>query len=246
MKTLCFDTSSKTMSVSLFESELLVANYILNIKKNHSITLLPTIDQLLKDVSWTPGALKKIVVAKGPGSFTGIRIGVSVAKTLAYTLKIPLYAVSSLAMLAYNAYDYQGTLVVLFDARRENVYAGAYKFFDNGKLQNIIPDAHISLDNLFNVLKNKQNILFLGEDVVKFSEKIKKSLPHSKICANFLWNIPNSSNLVSVSRFSEPIIDIHGFIPGYLKLVEAEEKWLATRGSEEHADYKETRSVEKI
>ena len=99
MKVLAFDTSSKALSVALLEEENRLAELTLTIKKNHSITLMPTIEFLMTSIDWKPTDLDRIVVAEGPGSYTGLRIAVATAKTLAQTLKIDLVGVSSLLAL---------------------------------------------------------------------------------------------------------------------------------------------------
>ena len=99
MKLLAFDTSSKALSVAILEDETLLAETTLTIKKNHSITLMPVIDFLMRQIDLTPKDLDRIVVAEGPGSYTGLRIAVATAKTLAHTLGIELVGVSSLLAL---------------------------------------------------------------------------------------------------------------------------------------------------
>ncbi len=90
MKVLAFDTSSKALSLAILEDKQVLAETTINIKKNHSITLMPAIDFLMASLDWTPKDLDRIVVAEGPGSYTGLRIAVATAKTLAHTLNIEL------------------------------------------------------------------------------------------------------------------------------------------------------------
>ena len=99
MKILAFDTSSTALSVALLEDEKLVAESTVTVKKNHSISLMPTIDFLVAQAGWQPADLERIVVAQGPGSYTGLRVAVATAKTLAYALDIDLVGVSSLQAL---------------------------------------------------------------------------------------------------------------------------------------------------
>ena len=96
MKVLAFDTSSKALSLAILEDKQVLAETTINIKKNHSITLMPAIDFLMASLDWTPKDLDRIVVAEGPGSYTGLRIAVATAKTLAHTLNIELVGMSSL------------------------------------------------------------------------------------------------------------------------------------------------------
>src|SRR3954451_3344025 len=103
---------------------------------------MPAIETLLKDCETTPSELDKIVVAKGPGSYTGVRIGVTIAKTLAWTLKIPLSGVSSLEVLAANGRYFDGLISPLFDARRGQLYTGLYEM-EKDSLKTVIEDCNI-------------------------------------------------------------------------------------------------------
>jgi len=153
---------------------------------------------------------------------------VTTAKTLAYTLKKELVGISSLQTLAANCVGQTGLIVPLFDARRKNVYAGAYRFV-NGVWQNELPDQHISLRELLEQLKNEPNLFFVGEDVEKFTEEIAQIIPHGEICDVPQWQIPNAAAvLAALGSVAEPVENVHGFLPAYLKKVEAEENWLKT------------------
>ena len=99
MKILAMDTSNKALSLAILENKELLGQVTFNIKKNHSITLMPAIDFLMNSLDLKPADLDRIAVAQGPGSYTGLRIAVATAKTLAHTLKIELVGVSSLLAL---------------------------------------------------------------------------------------------------------------------------------------------------
>ena len=111
---------------------------------------MPEIAEILTESKINKTEITDIVVAEGPGSYTGLRIGVTVAKTLAYALNTNLYGVSSLKALASTVKDSTKLLVPIFDARREAVYAGVYQYQDN-ELITIIDDTYIPILNL---LKN--------------------------------------------------------------------------------------------
>src|SRR5690606_31260140 len=93
-----------------------------NVPKTHSLRLMPAIVQLMNDLNMKPNDLDKIVVANGPGSYTGVRIGVTTAKTLAWSLNIPVVGVSSLEVLAYQGRFFNGFVSPFFDARRQTVF----------------------------------------------------------------------------------------------------------------------------
>ena len=169
MKILAFDTSSTALSVALLEDEKLVAETTVTVKKNHSISLMPTIDFLVAQAGWQPSDLERIVVAQGPGSYTGLRVAVATAKTLAYALDIDLVGVSSLQALTNLSVD--GVVIPIMDARRNNVYVG---FYENG--QAIAPDRHAAFTDVLEQAKVYEKVTFVGE-VAHFVDQIKESLP---------------------------------------------------------------------
>src|SRR5574342_1006942 len=129
MTVLAIDTSNYALGVALLEENQVLGEYITNLKKNHSVRIMPAIQTLMKDCERVPADLTKIVVAEGPGSYTGVRIGVTIAKTLAWTLNIPMSGVSSLEVAAASAGRYfDGYVSPFFDARRGQIYTGLYKY----------------------------------------------------------------------------------------------------------------------
>ena len=217
MKVLAFDTSSKALSLAILEDKQLLAETTINIKKNHSITLMPAIDFLMASLDWTPKDLDRIVVAEGPGSYTGLRIAVATAKTLAHTLNIELVGMSSLLALVPN--QQEGLVVPLMDARRNNVYAGFYEH-----AQPVFPEAHLSfaevLEQVLEQVKDVDQVTFVGE-VGAFVEQIQEQLPQ----ANYQETLPNAANL-ALWAWDKEADSLHDFVPNYLKRVEAEENWL--------------------
>ena len=213
MKVLAFDTSSKALSLAILEDKQVLAETTINIKKNHSITLMPAIDFLMGSLDWTPKDLDRIVVAEGPGSYTGLRIAVATAKTLAHTLNIELVGMSSL--LALVPYQQEGLFVPLMDARRNNVYAG---FYENAKP--VMPEAHLSFAEVLEKVTDAEQVTFVGE-VGPFVEQIQEQLPQ----ASYQETLPNAANL-ALWAWDKKADSLHDFVPNYLKRVEAEENWL--------------------
>ena len=213
MKVLAFDTSSKALSLAILEDKQVLAETTINIKKNHSITLMPAIDFLMASLDWTPKDLDRIVVAEGPGSYTGLRIAVATAKTLAHTLNIELVGMSSL--LAMVPRQQEGLLVPLMDARRNNVYAG---FYENAKP--VMPEAHLSFAEVLEKVTDAEQVTFVGE-VGPFVEQIQEQLPQ----ASYQETLPNVANL-ALWAWDKKEDSLHDFVPNYLKRVEAEENWL--------------------
>ena len=209
MKLLAFDTSSKALSVAILEDETLLAETTLTIKKNHSMTLMPTIDFLMQQIDLKPKDLDRIVVAEGPGSYTGLRIAVATAKTLAHTLKIDLVGVSSL--LALVPEDLEGLVVPIMDARRNNVYAG---FYQGDQL--VAPEGHFPFEEVLERVATSEQVTFVGE-VTAFEGQIQAH--------TFSETLPDAVKIGRLGLKQAPA-SLHDFVPNYLKRVEAEENWL--------------------
>lgn len=214
MKILAFDTSNKTLSLALLEDRELLGQVTLNIKKNHSITLMPALDFLMGSLDLKPADLDRIAVAQGPGSYTGLRIAVATAKTLAYTLGADLVGLSSL--LALVPQEAGGLVIPLMDARRNNVYAG---FYENGRA--LRPEGHMALEQVLAwAAEASPAVTFVGE-IAAFEEQIRAALPEAGIQPS----LPDAAVLGRLA-LSQPAQSVHDFEPNYLKRVEAEENWL--------------------
>ncbi len=163
MLLLAFETSAKSASVALFEGEKLLGEQYQNTGLTHSQTLLVMAQELLAQCGKTPGEVKALAVANGPGSFTGVRIGVAAAKGFAWGKEIPLYGVSTLEAMALGLGIYQGYVCPVMDARRTQVYNALY-YVNQGRLETVAPDRAISLEDLKNELKTLQEPIFLVGD----------------------------------------------------------------------------------
>lgn len=226
MKILAIDTSNNVLGISLVDNEKVLGEHITNVKINHSVRVIPAIEHLMKECEIKPSELTKIVVAKGPGSYTGVRIGVTIAKTLAWTLNIPLVGVSSLEILAASVGRYfHGSISPLFDARRGQVYTGLYQYNEE-KLSVIVKDQLVlSKDWAAELQKRSDNILFLGNDLPLHRAVLEETLGGKAIFAAVTEHNPRPSELAFLGRSSLGE-DVHSFVPNYIRLAEAEAKWL--------------------
>ncbi|MDE3840728.1 tRNA (adenosine(37)-N6)-threonylcarbamoyltransferase complex dimerization subunit type 1 TsaB [Bacillus methanolicus] len=229
MKVLAIDTSNYPLGIAIINEEKVMGEYITNVKKNHSIRVMPAIEALVKECDITPADLTKVVVAKGPGSYTGVRIGVTIAKTLAWTLNIPLVGVSSLAVIASGVGRYfNGYVSPIFDARRGQIYTGLYQY-QNGKLVAIKKDGIILTEDWVNQLRELDKpILFAGNDLPLHKDSIQANLEEKAVFAEITEHNPRPSELAFLGK-DQPGEDIHSFVPNYIRLAEAEAKWLESK-----------------
>lgn len=225
MKVLAIDTSNYALGIALAENDKIVGEYMTNMKKNHSVRVMPAIEQLLKDCETKPTELDKVVVAKGPGSYTGVRIGVTIAKTLAWTLNIPLAGVSSLEALAANGRYFDGLISPLFDARRGQLYTGLYRYNENG-ISTVVEDTNILNTEWAEQLSHyDEKILFIGSDIDIHRAALKDILGDKAEFSPIQIFNPRPGELAFLGM-DKPTEDIHQFVPNYVRMAEAEAKWL--------------------
>ena len=165
MKILALETSAKSVSVAVTEGGVLLAQAYQNRGMTHSVTLMPLLDGMLKSAGLTLDEIGVIAVAQGPGSFTGIRIGVAAAKGLAWAKEVPCCGVSTLAAMAYGAADFDGLIVGAMDARRQQVYNAVFRV-ENGGITRLCEDRAVSVEQVAQELKEsnyRENILVIGD-----------------------------------------------------------------------------------
>ncbi|NWQ43708.1 tRNA (adenosine(37)-N6)-threonylcarbamoyltransferase complex dimerization subunit type 1 TsaB [Bacillus sp. EB106-08-02-XG196] len=230
MTILAIDTSNYPLGVALIEDNQVLGEYITNLKKNHSVRIMPAIQTLMKDCERVPAQLTKIVAAKGPGSYTGVRIGVTIAKTMAWSLKIPLVGVSSLEIIAAGAGRYfDGYISPLFDARRGQIYTGLYEY-QSGKLTTVKDDRLVlSADWADSLQELKKPILFVGNDIPLHQTVINDTLGSQAVFSAITEHNPRPAELALLGKDKQGE-DIHSFVPNYIRLAEAEAKWLEANG----------------
>lgn len=210
---LCLETSTTNCSVSLVnEDGLLACIEDYDTQYSHAERLHNFIDQVLKDMDVPAEKLSAIAVSKGPGSYTGLRIGVSAAKGLCYALDIPLISIPTLQSLAKQITTQEGVIVPMLDARRMEVYATV---FSNEYKELRETKAEILDENSFAQYLSKGKVHFIGNGVEKFS----------KICThpNALFvegKLPSAKYMASLSYYkflNEDFENVSYFEPYYLK-----------------------------
>lgn len=163
MLLLAFETSAKAASVALFQDEKLLGESYQNTGLTHSQTLMVMAQELLKQCGRTPQEVEAAAVAAGPGSFTGVRIGVAAAKGFAWGGNIPCWGVSTLEAMALGLGAYDGVICPVMDARRSQVYNALF-YVNQGTVIRKCEDRAISLAELGQELKNLEKPIFLVGD----------------------------------------------------------------------------------
>lgn len=222
MIVLSIDSSSKVATCALLNNDELLGEYVLNNKREHSVLLMPMIENLLKECNLTIDDIDGYVVSRGPGSFTGLRIGMATVKGLSFGSSKPYISISTLDSLAYNLINFNGIICPIMDALRENVYTALYKN-ENGKLKNILDPTPMDIDKLVELLKEKdEEVIFTGDGLLKHKEYIEKNFKNAKFAPNHL-NIVRASSLgeLGLIRLNEGQCDDPNSAPIYLKQPQA-------------------------
>ena len=211
MLILGIDTSTKICTCSIFDSENgVIAETSLSVKKNHSNIVMPIIDNLFKISDLTINDIDKIAVAIGPGSFTGVRIALGIAKGLAMALNKPLIAINELDILEAIASGNENEIIPLIDARKERVY---YKY------QNTYVDDYL-INLISNFDKNKKYI-FVGDGAINYKNILKDNLGENAIILPMYNSFPRASILCELAINKEEA-NIYTLEPEYISKSRAE------------------------
>ena len=176
MKLLVLDSSGLVASVALIEDDQLIAEYTTGNKLTHSQTLLPMLDEVIKRTSFEIEDIDAVAVAKGPGSFTGLRIGAATAKGLGLALDKPIIPVPTVDGLAYQLFGTSMIICPMMDARRKQVYTGIYRFEEH-QLMTLKEQWAAPIEELLEELNQRgEMVTFLGDGVPVFRELIAEKL----------------------------------------------------------------------
>lgn len=183
MLILAIDTSTHSGSVALFHDEKgLIAEQFLNIKKNHSDTIMTAIDSLLKYAAVDIDDVEKIAVATGPGSFTGIRVGVGIAKGLVFGKNKKIVSINTLDLIANNISYTENYIMPLIDARKGRAYYSLYKF-ENEEVKKIEEYKDGTIEEFLENYKDKK-IIFTGDASYIYKETIKNIMKENAFFTN--------------------------------------------------------------
>lgn len=205
---LFFDTSSDLLKVSLIKDDKIIFDKELHTKNDHSSYLVPTIDEAFKSNNIDFKELDEIIVGNGPGSFTGTRISIAVAKTYAFSFNIPVYMISSLEELIYDndGYDFY---VPIIEEKKENLY---FSIFDKNK-KRVMDDTYSSTEYMYKKLEELDGKILL----ISLSDKEYDKYDTVKASINAL-------NIMKNIDVNNEKVNPHLLKPNYIKKIEAEAK----------------------
>ena len=223
MKILGIDTSTPIGSVALIDDDNLVAEHTLNIVQAHSSRLMPAIDTVLKWGDITAADLDGCAVGVGPGSFTGVRIGVATIKSLCYALDKPIIGVSTLEAVAYNLRWTNGVICPLFDARRSEVYGA---IFEGGtEWQRLTEELCLPIDAFLDRLDTHTGsdspINLVGDGLFTYGEAVRERLGERAQFADVIFNVPRGATVAHLGRQrlqNDDVDDYWTLVPNYVRI----------------------------
>lgn len=225
MKIFAIETSTMMGSVAIMDQAGLIAEYRLNIKSTHSERLMKTIDEVLKDSSLTLEDIDGYAVSIGPGSFTGLRIGLSTVKGLSFITKKPIAAIPTLDALACNISFSQYQICPMLDARKKEIYTSLYSNTEEGEMIKLLEDTVIKPESFLR--KIKEPTVFLGEGATIYREIIRESLGPLAFFAPSAKQLPSAAsvaelglNAIMSGRSEDPAT----LVPKYIRKSEPEIK----------------------
>ncbi len=238
MRVLGLDTATLTASAAIIESGRLVGEFTLNTEKVHSRRLMPLVASLLAECGLFGDGLDGIAVSAGPGSFTGLRIGMATAKGLAFAWQKPVVRVPTLEALAFNLSGQAGLVCPLLDARREEVYGAVYRV-QAGELVTVREGAAVPLESILADLAAWiEPVTFLGDAIPRFRPLIAERLGERAKWAPPALALPRGSSVAELGRrmlLAGQADDAYSLQPLYLRRSQAEVLWEANRSQNDGA-----------
>lgn len=229
------DTSTENLSIALFDGKKVIGSWDLMTKMQHGASLVWEINHLLSQYGISQDEIRGVISGRGPGSYTGLRVGVTACKIWAVSQNIPLYQVSSLALMAALVPDTKAIIIPLMDARRMSCYVGAYQW-QKDRVEPLWEDQHADWGEWLNQYGGYfESVTLIGKDLDKFVQVFKETLPQVHVEVRdgigFLPQIKMAYH-TPIQEVASPDL----FTPFYGQATLAEREWIEKKGNgaEEH------------
>lgn len=225
MKTLALDTSTLMATCAIIDENNLLAEYSVNQDMTHSENLMPMVDELIENLGISISDIDLFGVAVGPGSFTGLRIGLATVKAFSHVLNKPIVGVSTLEGLAYNL-PYNEYVIPIIDARRDRVYTAVYKW-NEGRLKTIEKEQVINIYELIDIVNSidSKNIVINGNGTIEYRDVLKSKLKKDVILSKPSQNVCRASSIaeIAMDKYKNGMEDDYTTLaPVYLRQTQAE------------------------
>ena len=219
------DTCCNAATAAIVDDKRLVAQTVVNMGRTHSQIMMPQIEEMFKTTEIDAKDIDAFAAAVGPGSFTGVRIGVATVKGLAQATDKPCIEVSTLEALAYSCKFFDGIAAPILDARREQVYNALFDC-KNGKMTRLTQDRALALADLLKELNDlHRNVIFMGDGVFVFEEEIQKVLGERAFFApkTTLMNLGGAVAQIGLEKLQRgETVSYSRLVPSYVRLSQAE------------------------
>lgn len=223
VKILAIDTSSSNLSIAITENDKILIELNFNSKQDHCTNLMPHIDYILNYINLDISEIDYFALSAGPGSFTGLRIGLATVKAFSTVFNKKIIPISTLKNLAYNLFVNNKYIAPIIDAKSGRVFAGIYKWEQN-KITTIYNDTNTTINEFLNYIKEQNlDVVFLGDGAKVYKNEIEKAIHNPDICPDYI-NYQKASNLAFIAfdmiknnEYIDPNFDIN-----YLRKSQAE------------------------
>lgn len=225
MKILGIDTTSFPASVSISDDDIIIGEYVIRNQRKHSQNIMVMTERLLDDLNIKISDIDVFALTCGPGSFTGLRIGISTVRAFAQALGKPVVAINTLETLAYNLCFFDGIIVPMLDARRDEVFAAAYKSEGTDIVETVSPCV-MTISEITKRFKNEKKVIFCGDGAIIHRTELE-------VCNNFKFapmnlNETRAASLVAAARkkaLNNETVNYNDVLPIYLRKSQAEREY---------------------
>lgn len=223
MKILAIETSTKRLGIAIADEDSILAEYKGDAALRHAQDVIPNIDGLLKKIGSKLGEIDAFAISIGPGSFTGLRVGVSTLKGFNLVTEIPIITVPTLDVIAHNALDLSGRICVIVDAKKNNLYTSLYRA-EGGGIIKVWDYSLVSTDELIEMVQKEkkrnpqEDILFLGDGIERHGKAIEDRLKGVRLAERELW-FPDAkvvANLAKKKFVTKEFEDPDRLVPMYI------------------------------
>lgn len=231
MRIFAVDTSARSASAALVENGVIKGEYFINTMLTHSETLMPIVDLLFKSVRVEPKDVDCFAVNCGPGSFTGLRIGIAAIKGMTFALEKPCIAVSTLESMAYNLLGENAVVCAVMDARCSQVYNALFDV-SGGEPVRLCDDRALQIDELAEELRSiEKRIVLVGDGAKLCYDRLSQELSNVEIAnENVRYQRASSTAFVAERLFEKgEILTSSQLMPRYLRLPQAQRELLAKK-----------------